>query len=120
VPKQKTQPRKIPFLVLLVASGFFLLISAALLFTQNTASQATSLPPAASGHGEETYPEIERVSIADAKSALDAGLAVFVDVRIADAYNVNHIPGALNLPLGEVETRLGELDPNQWIITYCT
>ena len=28
--------------------------------------------------------------------------------------------GALNIPLGDIETRYRELNPNQWIITYCT
>jgi rhodanese-related sulfurtransferase len=33
---------------------------------------------------------------------------------------MSHIPGSLSIPLAEIETRLSELDPNQWIITYCT
>lgn len=122
----KTQ--NVPVLIMVVG-GLLLLISAAWLFTQTPVSPAatpaatptaTRLPPVSGGHDEQTYPEIERVSIADAKAALDAGTAIFVDVRIAGAYKVDHIPGALNIPLGEVETRLSELDPNQWIITYCT
>jgi len=115
--KRKTQ--KFPVLIL-VAGGLLLIFAAALLITQNGASQPTPTFPVSGEHDEETYPEIKRVSLVDAKAALDAGSAVFVDVRIAEAYAINHIPGALNLPLGELETRLGELDPNQWILTYCT
>jgi len=30
------------------------------------------------------------------------------------------ITGAINIPLAELESRLGDLDKLQWIITYCT
>lgn len=121
--KQKLQ---IFSILILVVSGL-LLVAFAVFFVaknntaKNNLTQATPLPTVISGmHGEDTYSEIERVSLADAKAALEAGSAVFVDVRIQEAYTVDHIPGALNIPLAEIETRLGELDPNQWIITYCT
>jgi hypothetical protein len=117
---KKRKAKKFP--VLLLAGGGLLLIAAAVMLgLQNGTSQATPSEPAvSSGHDEETYPEIERVSLVDAKAALDSGTAVFLDVRGVDAYNMSHIPGSLSIPLAELESRLGELDPNQWIITYCT
>lgn len=66
------------------------------------------------------YPQVERVSLQDAKVAYDAGTAVFVDVRGDDFYNSGHIPGALSIAEAELENRFSELDPNDWIITYCT
>jgi predicted sulfurtransferase len=63
---------------------------------------------------------VQRVSLQDAKAAYDQKSAVFVDVRAPDSYNAGHIPGALNIPLAEMETRAKELDANQWIIPYCT
>jgi rhodanese-related sulfurtransferase len=45
---------------------------------------------------------------------------VFVDVRSAGSYAASHIPGALSIPLGELDARLDELDPAARIITYCT
>lgn len=66
------------------------------------------------------FPEIERVTLADSKAAFDSGEAVFLDVRSPDAYNASHIPGAINIPVSELESRAAELDPNEWIITYCT
>ena len=117
---RKQKPQKFPILFLIVG-GLLLVVSAVVLVMQNNTGQATQVSPVTGGdHEEETYPGIGRISLADAKAALDTGSAVFVDVRIVEAYTVNHIPGALNLPLGELETRLNELDPNQWIITYCT
>lgn len=107
-------------IVLLLAGGALLILAAALFLLQNEASQVIPPAPASSGHDEETYPEIERVSLEEAKAALDSGTALFVDVRGADAYAMSHIPGSVSIPLAEVESRRSELDPNQWIITYCT
>jgi rhodanese-related sulfurtransferase len=56
----------------------------------------------------------------DAKKALDAKSAVFVDVRSPESYSAGHITGAINIPLAELESRAGELNPADWIITYCT
>ena len=62
----------------------------------------------------------ERVSLANAKQAYDQGRAVFLDVRPADSFRAGHIPGSVNIPLEELEIRANELDPNDWIIPYCT
>ena len=64
--------------------------------------------------------EIPRVSLSDAQAAFEAKGAVFVDVRDATSYAQAHIPGALSIPLGELPSRLDELNPSDWIITYCT
>ena len=116
--RKKQKQQNLPVL-LLVTAGILLVLASVLLF-QNQASQPTSQAPVSSGHEEETYPDIERVSLDDAKAALDADTAVFVDVRGDQAYAAAHIAGSISLPLVEIESRLGELDPNQWIITYCT
>jgi rhodanese-related sulfurtransferase len=84
------------------------------------ANQAPAAPTQEAAFVEETYPEIQRVSIDEAKAALDSGSALFVDVRSAEAYQASHISGAVNIPSEELEARLGELDKAQWIITYCT
>jgi 3-mercaptopyruvate sulfurtransferase SseA len=63
-----------------------------------------------------------RVSIEETRIALAAGAAIIVDVRSPSAYELSHIPGAINIPLGEIETNPTglDLDKDQWIITYCT
>ena len=117
--KQKKRKQQGFPVLLLVLAGILLVLTSVLLL-RNQASQPTSQSPASDGHEEETYPEIERVSLEDAKAALDSDTAVFVDVRGDQAYSAAHIAGSISLPLAEIETRLNELDPNQWIITYCT
>jgi rhodanese-related sulfurtransferase len=69
---------------------------------------------------EDTYASIPRVSLADARAALESGSAVFLDVRDVDSYAQGHIQGAISMPLDELPERMNELDPSAWIITYCT
>lgn len=42
-----------------------------------------------------------------------------LDSRVASTYNSEHIPGAINIPVKELESRLDELDPSKEIIVYC-
>ncbi|MHA1554018.1 MAG: ArsR/SmtB family transcription factor [Alphaproteobacteria bacterium] len=48
------------------------------------------------------------------------GSATVLDVRPADEFDVGHLPGAVNIPLAELEDRLGELNQGgQEIVAYC-
>lgn len=116
--RRKQKQGNLPVL-LLVTAGILLVLASVLLF-QNQTSPAPSQVPGSSEHEEESYPEIERVSLQKAKAAFDSGTAIFVDVRASQAYAAAHVAGSSSVPLTEIETRLAELDPNQWIITYCT
>lgn len=64
--------------------------------------------------------EAARISLAAAKTAFDAGKAVFVDTRDADSYRAGHIKGAINMSAGEVPARFGELPKDRQIIAYCS
>jgi 3-mercaptopyruvate sulfurtransferase SseA len=64
--------------------------------------------------------DVPRVAVEDAYQAVSRGEAVLVDTRSLEAYQQGHAAGAISLPVEEVEARLGELDPAQWYITYCT
>ncbi len=44
---------------------------------------------------------------------------VLLDVRRPEEYTQEHIPGAQLIPLHEIETRLGEIEPNKTPIFYC-
>lgn len=48
-----------------------------------------------------------------------AGLVTVLDVRPEDEFAVGHLPGAINVPLSQLEARLPELDPDQEIVAYC-
>ena len=52
---------------------------------------------------------------------LSAGVgdATVLDVRSSSEWNEGHIPGAVNVPLAELTSRLSELRGRQPIVTYC-
>jgi len=52
-------------------------------------------------------------------SRMRDGLVTVLDVRPVDEASAACLPGALNVPLAELESRLGELDPNLEIVAYC-
>jgi len=61
----------------------------------------------------------EPVSREELVDRLKAGLVTVLDLRPEDEFALGHLPGALNIPLGELETRLADFDPEQEIIAYC-
>jgi rhodanese-related sulfurtransferase len=63
---------------------------------------------------------VPRISLADFKKAFDAGQVVIVDTRDAGSYADGHIPGAVLLPLDEVQKRAPELKgAKKPIVAYC-
>jgi rhodanese-related sulfurtransferase/predicted transcriptional regulator len=48
-----------------------------------------------------------------------AGDIVVLDVRPAAEYAAGHIPGAVSMPVEELEVRLAELPPDQESVAYC-
>jgi len=47
------------------------------------------------------------------------GLITVMDVRPPEEYAAGHIPGAVNIPLKDLEKRMKKLDKNQEIVAYC-
>lgn len=47
------------------------------------------------------------------------GEVVVLDVRPADEYRAGHIPGALSIPVDELEARLGELPDGVEVVAHC-
>jgi phage shock protein E len=47
--------------------------------------------------------------------------ALILDVRTAGEYEAGHVPGAINIPHDQLETRLAEInaDPNRPVVVYC-
>ena len=70
----------------------------------------------------QTEADVPRVSVEEAAAAIQSGEAVVLDVRSAQAYQASHIPGALSIPLFDIESNPTgvDLDKDKWIITYCT
>ena len=53
------------------------------------------------------------------KKGLEERRVFLVDVRDREGYQKEHIPGAVNIPLGELVGHLKELPRNTPIVTYC-
>ena len=47
------------------------------------------------------------------------GEVIALDVRPAEEYQAGHIPGALSVPLAELERRLAELPKGRTMVAYC-
>lgn len=47
------------------------------------------------------------------------GSITVLDVRPPEEYSAGHLPGAVNVPIADLEKRLSELDPKQEIVAYC-
>ncbi len=47
------------------------------------------------------------------------GLVTVIDVRPPEEYAAGHVPGAINIPIKDLEQRLKELPHDQDIVAYC-
>lgn len=47
------------------------------------------------------------------------GIVTVLDVRPVEEYNAGHLPGAISIPLNELENRLSELPHDQEVVAYC-
>jgi ArsR family transcriptional regulator len=88
---------------------------------------------ALSGIAERNLAEVDRIrrSYFDDRDSMEpvsreellqrtrSGLVTVLDVRPADEFEVGHLPGAVNIPLGDLEARLTELDSDHEIVAYC-
>lgn len=60
-----------------------------------------------------------RVTPDKAKKMVEGG-ARLVDVRSPEEYGSGHLDGAVNIPVGELDSRLAELEPkDKPIVVYC-
>jgi hydroxyacylglutathione hydrolase len=60
----------------------------------------------------------EQVNPERAREAIESG-AVVIDVREPDEFARGHLPGAMPLPLGEVEAQIADLPGDVKLLTYC-
>lgn len=63
--------------------------------------------------------EMEAVPAHEVLERARKGLVVVLDVRPAEEYSAGHLPGAVSIPIHELEKRLKELPKRKEIIAYC-
>jgi ArsR family transcriptional regulator len=62
---------------------------------------------------------LEPVSRPELMERLRTGDVTVLDVRPEDEFALGHLPGAINIPLSELDARLAELDRQQDVVAYC-
>jgi rhodanese-related sulfurtransferase len=63
--------------------------------------------------------ELEPISRGELLDRLRCGSATVLDVRPQDEFQRGHVPGALNIPLSQLERRLAELPADREVVAYC-
>jgi sulfur-carrier protein adenylyltransferase/sulfurtransferase len=66
--------------------------------------------------------EISEVDAARARELVDSGEPIVVDVREQDEWDEGHIPGAVHIPRGHLESRIERTapDPTRPVLVYCS
>lgn len=69
-------------------------------------------------------PQAMWIDVAAAKQEWDRGTTIFLDARLPVEYEAGHMPGALSLPVHDIETEyehvLEDIDITRPIIAYCS
>jgi rhodanese-related sulfurtransferase/biotin operon repressor len=63
--------------------------------------------------------EMEAVPADEVLDRAKKGLVIVLDVRPREEFSAGHLPGAVNIPIHELEKRLKELPRRKEIIAYC-
>ena len=71
------------------------------------------------GAPEPSSDSARRITREEAIKMVAAKKAVYVDVRNKDQYDIEHILGAIHIPLNDIVTRMKDLPKGKFIITYC-
>jgi rhodanese-related sulfurtransferase len=66
--------------------------------------------------GREDLEPVDRNAL---RERIRDGLVTVIDVRPPEEYRAGHIPGAVSVPLRELEARLSEFPKDQEIVAYC-
>jgi rhodanese-related sulfurtransferase len=60
-----------------------------------------------------------QISISDFEDSLESALIKVIDVRTPMDYEAGHFPGAINIPLDEVKSRMEDIPKNKFIVVHC-
>ena len=63
--------------------------------------------------------ELEPIPRGELLDRVKQGLVTVLDVRPVEEYAAGHVPGAVNVPLSELESHLENLGKDQEVVAYC-
>ncbi len=82
------------------------------------AQQLAEVPPARAAYRPQEH-AFSRITPDELRAGQRQGKFVLLDVRPRVEYQAGHLPGALSIPLDELEQRLTELPRRKTIVAYC-
>jgi rhodanese-related sulfurtransferase len=117
--------RSLNYLSKVFTAGLLLLTSACSA-TQTSPATAAGQSPAsapaqqtAAAQSEES--KVPRITVEELKKLMADGQVVVLDVRNADAYNIEHIKGSISLPLDKISAgEYKNLPHDKRIVAYCS
>lgn len=62
---------------------------------------------------------MEPVTRRELRQRMKAGTVTVLDVRPAEEFALGHVPGAINVPVGDLKRRLADLPRSKEIVAYC-
>jgi rhodanese-related sulfurtransferase len=114
------------FLIILMATGFILVIAMLLLNFTNMGKNIKNdiiKKISQNNNSVENFildSEIKRITVDEAYGAyVSDDEYIFLDVRSTEEYNNGHIRGAVLMPVSDISERLSELPRDKPIIVYC-
>lgn len=63
--------------------------------------------------------DLEPIDVDELLQRLAEGAVTVLDVRPRDEFTAGHIPGAVSMPIEELERRLAEIPPDRPVVAYC-
>jgi len=71
---------------------------------------------------QQTRSEVSEIDATEARGRIESGEPVVVDVREQDEWDEGHIPGAVHVPRGHLESRIERLAPDlsRPVVVYCS
>ncbi|NUT32074.1 MAG: metalloregulator ArsR/SmtB family transcription factor [Hamadaea sp.] len=71
------------------------------------------------GSGPARGTDVETIGREELLRRVESGEAVVLDVRPPNEYAAGHLPGAINIPVGELAERMREVPADAQIVAYC-
>jgi rhodanese-related sulfurtransferase/DNA-binding HxlR family transcriptional regulator len=62
---------------------------------------------------------LEAISREELATRLKDGIVTVLDVRPEAEFSLGHLPGAINIPMGELKRRLADLPKRREVVAYC-
>lgn len=69
--------------------------------------------------GHDSVPDVTLVRPEYVKRLIDAGEAVAVDMRKPAEFRAGHLPGAISVPITELDRRFEEIPRTSRVVLYC-